>query len=476
LIAETAQPQTLRPINIDPFALFTATYLPHILKVDCCPMHLEFYKTGADVKKRRVARAAPRYHAKSVTFSFCFPLWRIFDSKDSRGIIISETTPFAQQWLRDIKTEIETNQLLYADYRIKPGKKWEERHIICERPDGSTFELMAKGKGTQVRGFHPDWVICDDLENDEEVRSDDQRAKNLDWFNKALINTLDEEEARLIYIGTILHPLSLLSDVMGREAWDCKTYKAIQPDGSALWPEKWPLDKLEARRKEIGDLAFSSEFMNEPIISENPVFEKKWFKTYDRAGAFFDAEDRKTLYRVTACDPAIGLKETNDCTAIVTLAASLDKNPKIFCTDARQGHWTVRDTLTQLSTVTTEQRQRHTILETTAFQEALAYSIREEEAIRKTSYGLIEVKPDKDKVRRAHAITPMVQYGDVYFDLTQPGQQKLLEQLILFPTGDHDDLVDAFVYAMQHLRDWNKPKATTTPSPHKSRQSATGYR
>ena len=33
-------------------------------------------------------------------------------------------------------------------------------------------------------------------------------------------------------------------------------------------------------------------------------------------------------------------------------------------------------------------------------------------------------------------------------------QQRMIDEMILFPTGDHDDMVDAFVYALQDIKDW----------------------
>jgi len=234
-----------------------------------------------------------------MVFSVTFPLYEILQGDNHKGIIVSETADLAKHWVRTIKQELEENKTILAVYGDVRSPKWTEDHIICRRADGTKFELRAKGRGAQIRGFRPDWIVFDDLENDEEVRSEDQRAKTLEWFDKAVINTL-EKEAGAAMIGTVLHPLSLLKNVLDRPGWDSKIYRALTPTGESIWAEKWPVEALEARRREIGDIAFRSEYMNEPIISENPVFLKEWFKGYDQRGAAFQKEMRDGLYIVTS--------------------------------------------------------------------------------------------------------------------------------------------------------------------------------
>lgn len=398
-----------------------------------------------------------------MVFSVTFPIYEICQGDNHKGIIISETADLAKHWVRTIKQELEENKTILAVYGDMKSPKWTEDHIICKRADGSKFELRAKGRGAQIRGFRPDWIVFDDLENDEEVRSDDQRAKTLEWFDKAVINTL-EKDAGAVMIGTVLHPLSLLQTVLDREGWDSHVYKALTPDGESLWPEKWPVDALEARRREIGDIAFRSEFMNEPIISENPVFLKEWFNTYSGDSESHSSRVRKGLYVITACDPAISKRDEADYTAIVTLGATFDKEPDIYVLEAKRGHWSLRDTVRELYLTHDKWHQHRTVIETVAYQEALADEVVEYGKSVRSNISPIEIKPDKDKERRAHSVAPVCQNGRVYLDSTDPMQQRLLDELILFPTGDHDDLVDAFVYALQHIKDWGgRDESTSDP-------------
>ena len=78
--------------------------------------------------------------------------------------------------------------------------------------------------------------------------------------------------------------------------------------------------------------------------------------------------------------------------------------------------------------------------------------------------GIIAVKPEGGKLARASASEPRVEAGNVYLPSpTAPNGARIpgrawvddfIEQLAAFPTGDHDDDVDAFTQLMVR---WQRP-------------------
>jgi len=427
---------------------FAGYYLLDDLRYPVPDFHREIYRTIADDPTNRIVIAAPRSFAKSVICSKVYPLASICYGKFKRILIISATGTLAEHWLREIKQELENNKFILEDFGDLRSDKWTQDHIITN----TGIEVMAKGRGYQIRGFRPDLVIEDDIEDDEEVRSEEQRSKVMEWHDKALINTL-ESDSRLVMIGTILHPQSLLSNVMTREGWTVMKYKAITPDGKSIWPEKWPIEALERRRREIGSIAFASEFMNEPIITENPIFVKEWVQYYEKASAVF-GKVKSGLYVVTAIDPAISKKEEADYTAIVTIGATFDKKPNLYILDARRGHWSMQEQVDELLRVFNQYHQSATIIETVAYQQALFDEIVRLRDRTRIDIRPFEIKPDKDKQRRANTVTPLFQEGRIFFEKDDKGQQHLIDEMMVFPTGDRDDLVDAMVYALGELKEW----------------------
>ena len=437
---------------------FSRWYLNHDLTLQMAPFHIDLHnKIDSDIK--RIAAVIPRSMAKSTIFTKHGTIKDICLGDKHKITIVSDTSALAFYWLGEIRKEIESNEWIIHDFGYMKTDKWTERHIVCRRLDGTMVEVRAVGAGAQTRGFRPHKIVIDDLENDEHVRSEDQRAKLKDWLDKALINTL-EPDGQLIMLGTMLHPLSLLNDVCNRSGWTVLRYKAIMPNGEPLWEAKWPLDKLSERRLEIGSLAFNAEFMNEPIISENPIMIRHWFNAYDNQSAKFEQLKKVGLRTIMAIDPAISKNENADYTAIVTLSSTFDAKSKHFVRPGGviRGHWPINRQVMECVRLYDKFEASAILVETVAYQEALAQEIRRHCDDNHRNITMIEIKPDKDKERRAHAVAPTVERGDVFIDETDAQSQRLVDELCLMPTGDHDDLADAFVMCLTEAVQWGSRK------------------
>jgi len=373
--------------------------------------------------------------------------------------MVSATGSLAEECLRKIKNEIETNQTIMDDFGNVQSTKWTEGHIILK----NSCQIRAKGAGYQIRGFRPDCAIVDDIENDESVRSEEQREKLDDWFWTALVNTL-EPTSQLLVVGTLLHPLSFLTKLIDepRPGWFTKKYKAIQEDGTPLWEEKWPLDKLEARKIEIGERRFRSEFMNDPLADSDVVFTKEWI---DDNSIDFPPK-RAEISCIMAIDPAISKKDLRDFTAIVTIGIHKETG-HITVMEAKRGKWSIYETVDEIVASFKRFHPRRIVVEEVAYQAALKQvALKESREVHKLYLPIRPVIPDVDKVRRARAVSHMVENGAVHLLDTQ---EDLRNEMVLFPNADHDDMVDALVYALTEVNTGEsaitKPKNNQTNKP-----------
>ena len=206
---------------------FGETYLPHYLTALPSAMHKEMFKNfqaaievlgsaaaGGDTLFKQ-ALAAPRGNAKSTVASLVLPLWCIFTQCRKFIGILSDTTEQANEFLEFIKAELEANERLREDFPeiCGMGRTWKSGHIITA--NGVKVRCWGTGKG--LRGarhgsYRPDLIICDDLENDENVSSPEQRRKTEDWFFKAVMK-IGNRNTLYVVVGTILH--------YGRNGNDC---------------------------------------------------------------------------------------------------------------------------------------------------------------------------------------------------------------------------------------------------------------
>ena len=371
--------------------------------------------------------------------------------------------------MNHVKNEIENNGTIVAEFGILEGDKWQQRFIKTK--DG--FEFRVGGRGCQIRGFRPEIVILDDIEDDEEVQSDEQMIKTRSWLNSAVINTLDEVECRLFAVGTVLHPDCALNYLEKKDGIKGVTYQAyidaIEQPGFELWPSKWSHKRLQKRKAKIKERAFRQEFLNDPMISENPIFDRGWFRKYDPTSHAFMEELRRGMYTIGTCDPAISKSDKADYTALVTVSATFEKVPKIYLRTGgvkRGLGWHIGVTVEEIFNLHEKFFYKDVGIETTAYQEALAREFEIFMEGHRRKLKITEFKPDRDKERRSHVVAPMVERGQVYYDPDDEMHLRLIDECVNFQPGKTNikkDLMDAFVYALKMIKDWTGRGATVTP-------------
>lgn len=131
--------------------------------------------------------------------------------------------------------------------------------------------------------------------------------------------TRREGGAPLFLIHTRWHP----DDAIGRmkrlqregkiRGWTFVNLPAIDEDGAALWPEMYPIDRLNAFREDIGEFAFAALYQGEPRPRGGSVFGEPRY--YDPATTSFEG-----CRIVIAADPAASIKTSADYSAAVVLA------------------------------------------------------------------------------------------------------------------------------------------------------------
>lgn len=467
---------------------FAFTYFRHYFYSTPSTMHEELFNTIQSAvdsnEAHKIARAAPRGNAKSTVVSFATILWCALYHKKHYILLISDTSSQADAFLMAIKTELEENRLIKNDFGEFFGEVWNTSDIVLS----NDCRITALGTGKRVRGrryrqYRPDLIVCDDMENDENVVSPDQRKKNSDWFFKALSKAGDER-TDIIVIGTIIHYDSLLANVLKNPIYDSLKYRAVIQFSTSdkweewermitdlgnekrltdareyfeankeemlagtkvLWEQKEDYYNLMLQRVADGPAAFSSEKQNEPLADEDRRFNPEWIRYYDD-----DELVGKELFIVGFVDPSMG-KQGGDYSAIITLG--MDTNYIIYVLDAdiRKRHPDVIIQHVVLKHL--EYRYKHFGVEENNFQEffkdTLKMKLKElADEHKHITINIKGVKQHTDKMLRIESLQPDVKNGRIRF---KREQGLLVEQLVNFPSASHDDGPDALEGAVALL-------------------------
>ena len=129
--------------------------------------------------------AAPRGHAKSTSLTFKGTIHAVVYGYKHYPIIISDSSDQAEGFLDNIRVEFEENEAIREDFGDLTGKVWRSNVLVTS----TNIKVEAIGSGKKIRGrkhrnWRPDLLILDDIENDENVRTPEQRAKLDSWFKK----------------------------------------------------------------------------------------------------------------------------------------------------------------------------------------------------------------------------------------------------------------------------------------------------
>ena len=430
----------------------------------------------------RRAVAAPRGHAKSTNLTFKGTMHSTLYGYKHYPIIISDSSEQAEGVLDNIRVEFEENTAILEDFGPLAGSVWRSNVLVTK----TNIKIEAIGSGKKIRGrkhrnWRPDLIILDDVENDENVRTPEQRSKLKNWFDKAVSKSGDDY-TDIVYIGTLLHYDSLLAKTLTNPAYRSIKYKAViqfsqaddlwqqwesiftdlanddrEADALAffqahkaamlegtqvLWEEKLSYYDLMVMRVSEGEASFNSEEQNEPINPDDCLFMEEWFEYYNEAEINF----RDPVFDFFGfIDPSLGKTKRSDFSAIVTLAKHRSSG-YMYVVDAdierRHPDRIIADVLAKERWLRASFGHGYRKLgaETNQFQ----WFLKEELAKASAKAGLYlpieEVQQTSDKVMRIQTLQPDVKNKYIKFNRRH---KRLLEQLTQFPMGAHDDGPDA---------------------------------
>lgn len=461
LIISVIMAAGLTKIDLNPFEIFQITYLSHFLKENVAPMHRKWNTELHDRSTQYLCLEAGRSSAKTTIGSVAFSLYNICESEDEEMQVASRSagvTGTSTKIMARVKRELEENEVLIHDYGIKQGSAWGSEHIQVLRGDGHRIDFYSVGKRSSIRGSRGT-VVIDDPQNIDDCRSETVLERDLDWFLEDVVPIIIGDQ-RLIFIGTVMSPLSLLAKVKQMSEFKVLSFPAEDPiwSGRSAWPEQWSDEFLAQRKNMLGMERYGSEYLCIARVPGNPVFQSEWFPNYEpNTVQFRDNIAHQITYRVTGFDGAESKDSRADYTAIVTLGMTYGKVPDIYVLDVQRERLTTKEGVERLFIVFDNQKQNKTIVESRCKapnKDAIVEEIEDRQRVYGKHVNMYQVKPLRDKVTRAHAVQSICQEGRVYINRHDSAHQLLLEELTMF-TGDqnfHDDLVDAFVMALTDVK------------------------
>ncbi len=485
---------------------FAEIYLRRHCPLPYSRMHLEIFDLLTEITEKRNSRlaiAAPRGHAKSTIVTLAYVLWCVLYGRERLVLIVSDTKEQAASLLAPITEQLQLNEELIMDFPEvgqpdqagKKPKPWRGSRIKLR--NGAM--IVSYGARQRIRGAksgeeRPGLIVVDDLENTEQVISQEQREKLNSWFTRTLLHS-GHPDTNVVVVGTVLHHDSLLANLIDpsrQRGWTGKRYQAVEslsdrPDlwehwsaiycdredyedrsGSeaaaeyfqanaenmlegtkVLWPEREDYYALMEMREREGRTSFQAEKQNEPLDPQQCIFSEAklqyWDDEYDSVPKLLAALGRDG-YFYGACDPSLGhRKDRGDYSAIIILYQVRRTNVN-YVIAADLARRSPDETIERIIHYARMYRFNKFGVETNQFQELMVKDLKRRADSVNVRLPIHKITNTSNKRVRIANLEPEVCQGRIRFCRSH---QKLLEQLRQFPLAKHDDGPDALQMAME---------------------------
>jgi predicted phage terminase large subunit-like protein len=398
----------------------------------------------------RIHIELPRGHLKSWIVTQAWTIQQMLKNPDIRILICNATESNATRMLRVIERFLAKGSILSQFYGPFESDVWnQEECIIRQRKQNLVAPtFMAAGLQKTLTSQHFDIIVADDLVEPDNVRTKEQRDK-VHEFYLSLFDLL-EPTGRMVVIGTRYHQDDLYSKILDENKehsnWSLFLRSCYKPDGSVLFPEKFTNAQLDDIKKK-SYYHFSTQYLNDPIDPENADFKSEWIKVYAPG-----TPAPSSLYLTV--DPAISLDRNADYTAFVVAGMFSDRRIRVV--DAVHKRLVPSDLVDEVFNLVQKWRIHRVGIETFAFQKTLKYDMQRQQRERGIFFSIDELgkrhtgrgEQILSKEARIRRLQPYFEQGLVEFAASHT---ELRDELLAFPRGRHDDLIDALSYQLDYL-------------------------
>jgi len=448
--------------------LFGRMVMPNMFSEDSPKFHYDITKWLLKPEVKQINIIAPRGHAKSSIVAGVYPLYHLMFDKGAKVIVlVSRTQSHAVKLLGTIKDVLDYSKEFrhfFGYWGQHNARKWSNNEI--ELKDGSV--IICKGTGQQIRGIkhgnqRPTLLILDDPEDENNTKTAEAMEQNLRWLLQSGVPSLDPIRGRVCVIGTPQHERCLVETLKDMKGWRNLLFSPDLDEGYSLWPAIWSVEKLKQKKEELESInrvsVFYREYLCQIVGDEENLFRAEHLQYYEGYVEKDDeglstliltnlngeaVDERRPVNIFTGVDPASSTKRGADFSVIFNIG--IDQSGNRFVLPYYRKRATPLDLADSIIDNFKIYKSAKTRIESVGYQEMLRQYIKEKSADMGLFIPGLEIKenPRTSKSYRLESLQPLFAQGNVYIQKTM---QPLIDELLLYPRGKHDDLLDGFFYA-----------------------------
>ncbi len=465
------------------YQFFCEYYFPHLVNDDegIVVKNGFFHNKAAykikDNKKIVALFEWARGHAKSTHMVVMIPLWlKAQNSANNMGlksiktefkpnfnnmVVVGKSEDSAIALLGNLQAELQYNERYIHDFGEQYANgSWESGNF--QTKDNISFRALGRGqspRGLNYKGKRPDYIVVDDIDDDELSKNESRLNALFDWLMTALYNTMDMGRGRFIVVGNRISKNSIIAKMATIINIYHSTINALNDKGIPTWKEKYALEELNVVKKTIGNIAWEQEFMN------NPMTKGMIFNVFNMKKTL---KWNKYAHLLVYTDPSFKNNATSDYKATVLIGLTYEGEfhilkafvDKVSISQMIDWHY-------ELERQKPENCVIQYYMEANFAQDTLVDEFYKEGTKRGFIIPLRKDERKKpDKFQRIENLEPLFSNNRIWFseqEKDSPGMKLLVEQFLTFARGSraNDDAPDAVEGAIHLLQ---KKNYTSQPS------------
>ncbi len=400
--------------------------------------------------KENFAIESFRESGKTSLSVIAYPIWLLTTrTEDFYLVIIKENIDHAESKLREIKALVSEHDILkYVIKEVRDDRagSWEFKNV-----HNALIRIEVYGKGSSIRGLlwrgrRPDLIILDDVQSVKDLESDRLLEKSWDWFLSDI--RFLSKEARIFIIGNNLGEKCIIERLMkSAKEFNFRTLRIpamVEKDGKlyATWKEKIDVPELlkerEAYIKEHKLDIWVRERMCQVGASESKPFNADMIMRYDRIPPLHN----KNVF--ISVDLATTEEKDSNYTGIVVIAVSKDNVWWIL--DVKYGKWNINKAIDVIFDMVKKWNPLALGIEKGMLTNVVKPILQREMQERNMFFRVHPVQyKKKSKKTRIEGLTARYKEGRVYHPPYHlcPAIIELERELLSFPFGQYDDVIDA---------------------------------
>ena len=297
-------------------------------------------------------------------------------------------------------------------------------------PSGGSISVKSADNPQRLRGEGLNYLVMDEAAFVRE-----------ETWTEVLRPTLTENKGQALFISTPIGMdnwfYHLWEKAETAEDWARFQYPTVA--NPIIDPAE-----VESAREDLGELVFAQEYLAEFISEGAQIFRSSWFNYYKPGVGTLWADGKKykesELQRFATVDLAVSTKESADNTVVSCFGYHADDD-KLFMLDMFRDRVEAPDIVPQIERMVGIHNLEWVGIERAGYQLAIV------QFARRQGIKIKELRADKDKRSRALPLSAKMERGLVYFPKNADWVSEVERELLTFPIGVHDDIVDTLAYA-----------------------------